>query len=330
MSQLSVATNLAISLYGVTKKFQNSIALNQISFDVGDGEFFALLGPSGSGKTTALRCIAGFETPTNGDITLFGRPQHEYSQKNRIIATVFQDYALFPHLSVLDNIAFADMIRGVDKPTRYKQAGQYLEMVRLNGHGGKRPNQLSGGQRQRVALARALAAQPKILLLDEPLGALDYNLREQMQWELKEIQRQLKISFIFVTHDQHEAMSMADRIAIFNQGSLAQVGTPQEIYNQPKNEFTAKFMGGANIIPAEMAQKLGLPALKHALRAEFITPNGAMPAKILARQYLGGNEKLHIAIDDLHITMLCPSGMVGQVDELMVNLPREKMVPLYA
>jgi putative spermidine/putrescine transport system ATP-binding protein len=212
------------------------------------GEFFAMLGPSGSGKTTCLRLIAGFEQPTAGHIEIFGETAEGVPPYRRNVNTVFQDYALFPHLNILDNVAYSLMVKGVGKAERHKLAEEALEMVKLPGYGERKPGQLSGGQRQRVALARALVNKPKVLLLDEPLGALDLKLREQMQEELKSLQRALGITFVFVTHDQGEALSMADRVAVFNDGKVVQEGTPQDIYNRPKTRFVADFVGSSNVL----------------------------------------------------------------------------------
>ena len=220
----------AIRLTGLTKTFGAVHAVDGVDLDIAEGEFFSMLGPSGSGKTTVLRLIAGFEKPTAGTIELFGEDVTDKAPFDRDVNTVFQDYALFPHMSVLDNVAYGLRVRGVPGAKRRAIAEEALDSVRLAGFGSRRPSQLSGGQRQRVALARATVVQPKALLLDEPLGALDLKLREEMQVELKEIQRNLGITFIFVTHDQEEALTLSDRIAVFNDGKIVQLGTPSEIY----------------------------------------------------------------------------------------------------
>ena len=217
------------------------------------GEFFAMLGPSGSGKTTCLRLIAGFEQPTSGHIEIFGETAEGVPPYRRSVNTVFQDYALFPHMTILDNVAYGLMVKGVSRPARHAKAEELLKLVALSGYGARRPGQLSGGQRQRVALARALVNEPKVLLLDEPLGALDLKLREQMQVELKSLQRQLGITFVFVTHDQGEALSMADRVAVFNDGRIVQVGTPDEIYEKPATRFVASFVGSSNVMSPDFA-----------------------------------------------------------------------------
>ena len=232
-------------------------AVDRISVDVQPGEFFTLLGPSGSGKTTCLRMIGGFTLPTSGSITIHGSDVSQHPPYARPVNTVFQDYALFPHMSILDNVAYSLMVRGVDRATRERRAQALLDTVQLSDVAQRKPVQLSGGQRQRVALARALISEPKVLLLDEPLGALDLKLREQMQSELKSLQRKLGITFIFVTHDQHEALSMSDRIGVFNKGRLEQVATPSELYNRPATRFVADFVGTANVVHGQDALRLG-------------------------------------------------------------------------
>jgi putative spermidine/putrescine transport system ATP-binding protein len=212
------------------------------------GEFFTLLGPSGSGKTTTLRMIAGFEEPDTGRVELGGKDVTALPPYDREVNTVFQDYALFPHMSVGDNVAYGLRVKGVSKEERRRRAAEALATVRLSGYESRKPNQLSGGQQQRVALARAIVNQPKVLLLDEPLGALDLKLREQMQVELKTIQEEVGITFIYVTHDQEEALTMSDRIAVFNDGRVQQVGAPMEIYERPDNAFVAGFVGVSNLL----------------------------------------------------------------------------------
>jgi putative spermidine/putrescine transport system ATP-binding protein len=231
-----------------------------VDLDVRDGEFFAMLGPSGSGKTTVLRMIAGFEQPTSGQILLGGADVGRLAPFQRDVNTVFQDYALFPHLSVDENVAYGLKVKGVGRAERRSRAAEALATVRLSGYGTRRPAQLSGGERQRVALARALVNRPRVLLLDEPLGALDLRLREQMQVELKAIQREVGITFLFVTHDQGEALTMSDRIAVFNRGRIEQVGTPPEIYEHPATAFVAGFVGTANLLTGAAAEAvLGVP-----------------------------------------------------------------------
>ena len=246
----------AIRLVGLEKAFGSTKAVNQVDLEVAAGEFFSMLGPSGSGKTTVLRLIAGFETPTQGSVELFGSDVTNAAPFDRDVNTVFQDYALFPHMSVQQNVEYGLRVRGVGKLERAKLAVDALEMVQLAHLVQRKPSQLSGGQRQRVALARALVLKPKVLLLDEPLGALDLKLREQMQVELKALQRSLGITFIFVTHDQEEALSLSDRVAVFNNGRIEQVGTPRDLYENPSSRFVAGFVGTSNIFEPVVANEL--------------------------------------------------------------------------
>jgi len=246
----------AVRVVAVSKRFGDTVALEQIDLEVRAGEFFTLLGPSGSGKTTLLRLLAGFEQPTTGAILLDERNVTNLAPFDRDLNTVFQDYALFPHMTVLDNVAYGLRVKGVGKADRRRQAGDALESVRLGGFGQRKPSQLSGGQRQRVALARALVNRPKVLLLDEPLGALDLKLREEMQFELKSLQREVGITFVFVTHDQSEALTMSDRIAVFSQGRIEQVGTAREIYERPTNSFVAGFVGTSNLLSGRAAESV--------------------------------------------------------------------------
>jgi putative spermidine/putrescine transport system ATP-binding protein len=245
-----------VRLAGLTKVFGEVTAVDGIDLEVGDGEFFAMLGPSGSGKTTVLRMIAGFEQPTSGSVVLDGRDVTRDAPFERDVNTVFQDYALFPHMTVEQNVAYGLMVKKVPRARRLAQAREALATMRLDGFGDRKPSQLSGGQRQRVALARALVNRPRVLLLDEPLGALDLKLREQMQVELKAIQRDVGITFLFVTHDQEEALTMSDRIAVFNEGRIEQVGTAAEVYEHPATAFVAGFVGTSNLLAADAARQL--------------------------------------------------------------------------
>jgi putative spermidine/putrescine transport system ATP-binding protein len=254
----------------VSRRFGEVRAVDEVSLAVGSGEFFSMLGPSGSGKTTCLRLIAGFEQPDSGHIEIFGETAEGVPPYRRAVNTVFQDYALFPHMSVGDNVAYGLMVRGVGRAERRKAAREMLDLVKLAGLEERRPAALSGGQRQRVALARALVVRPKVLLLDEPLGALDLKLREQMQVELKALQREVGISFVYVTHDQGEALSMSDRVAVFNHGKIVQVGTPTDVYERPATRFVADFVGGSNVIEPAFAGSLGLPSGVYSLRPERI------------------------------------------------------------
>jgi putative spermidine/putrescine transport system ATP-binding protein len=238
-------------LVNLTKHYGEVVAVAGIDLEIEAGEFFTMLGPSGSGKTTTLRMIAGFEDPTAGRIELAGEEVSGVPPFDRAVNTVFQDYALFPHMSVGDNVAYGMKVAGVDKAERAKRRDEALEMVRLPGYADRKPAELSGGQRQRVALARAIVNRPRVLLLDEPLGALDLKLREQMQVELKTIQSEVGITFVYVTHDQDEALTMSDRIAVFNEGRIEQVSAPVELYEQPTSEFVAGFVGVSNTIERE-------------------------------------------------------------------------------
>src|SRR6188768_2724481 len=246
----------AIEFRGVSRVYGDVRAVDDVSFVIEPGEFFAMLGPSGSGKTSCLRLVAGFDTPDRGQVLLDGADVSDIPPYDRNVNTVFQDYALFPHMTVLQNVAYGPRVRGIAQPEREQSAREMLELVQLAAQGGRRPSQLSGGQRQRVALARALINHPKVLLLDEPLGALDLKLREEMQIELRTIQREVGVTFVFVTHDQGEALSMSTRVAVFNAGRLEQVGTPQEIYDRPATAFVAGFVGASNLIDDDMSQRI--------------------------------------------------------------------------
>ena len=247
-----MAESFDVELRNVTKRFGSFTAVKDVSLGIRQGEFFSLLGPSGCGKTTNLRMIAGFELPSQGQILLRGKDVSQLPPFKRNVNTVFQNYALFPHLSVTDNVAFGLEMKGIARDEIRKRVAESLEMVRLPDSGGKKPNQLSGGQRQRIALARAIVNRPQVLLLDEPLGALDLKLRKAMQLELKELQRELAITFVFVTHDQEEALVMSDRIGVMDHGVLRQVGTPEEIYDRPADRFVADFIGDTNFLPCRV------------------------------------------------------------------------------
>jgi putative spermidine/putrescine transport system ATP-binding protein len=304
----------AVAFQQVSRHFGSVRAVDTVDLEVLAGEFFAMLGPSGSGKTTCLRLIAGFEQPTAGHIEIFGETAEGVPPYRRNVNTVFQDYALFPHLNVVDNVAYGLMVRGVGRAERSKAAEEALAMVKLPGYGARKPGQLSGGQRQRVALARALVNRPKVLLLDEPLGALDLKLREQMQEELKALQRSLGITFVFVTHDQGEALSMADRVAVFNDGKVMQVGTPQEIYRRPASRFVADFVGSSNVLPPDFAARFGAGRRWASLRPEAIRiapdgqDGGQLSARVVSASFLGATTRLALDADGLRLHAALPAG----------------------
>ncbi|MEA3185560.1 MAG: putative spermidine/putrescine transport system ATP-binding protein [Ilumatobacteraceae bacterium] len=300
----------AIQLVRLRKNYGDVVAVDDIDLEIYEGEFFSLLGPSGSGKTTVLRMIAGFELPTGGAVLLGGSDVSQLAPYDRDVNTVFQDYALFPHMSVLENIEYGLKVRKVGKVERRRRAGEMLEAVRLSDYGERRPNQLSGGQRQRIALARALVNHPKVLLLDEPLGALDLKLREEMQVELKSIQHDVGITFVFVTHDQGEALSMSNRIAVFNQGRIEQVGTPREIYEHPATAFVAGFVGTSNVLNADRSRELLGVGEPHSIRPERLRivsdqpgdrdreGDVTVPGVVSDIQYLGADCRVRVQLDD--------------------------------
>lgn len=270
-TEASNISEVAVSLRGISKKFGEFTAVRDLNIDIKKGEFFSMLGPSGSGKTTVLRMIAGFESPTTGQILLEGQDITSSAPFDREVNTVFQDYALFPHLSIAENVAYGLTVRKINKSDKKKLVEEALEQVQLADLRDRLPSQLSGGQRQRIALARALILRPKVLLLDEPLGALDKQLREQMQIELKQIQREAGITFIFVTHDQEEALTLSDRIAVYNDGKIEQVGSPREIYEFPQTNFVAKFLGVTNLLDEQTSKLLLGKAELHSVRPERIS-----------------------------------------------------------
>ena len=289
-------TDIAVRLRGVAKHFGEVAAVDGVDLDIVQGEFFAMLGPSGSGKTTMLRLIAGFELPTAGTIELGGRDVSRDPPFDRDVNTVFQDYALFPHMDVATNVEYGLRVKRVPKAERRQRAAEALATVRLDALADRKPNQLSGGQRQRVALARALVNRPKVLLLDEPLGALDLKLREEMQVELKQIQQQVGITFVFVTHDQGEALSMSDRVAVFNEGKVEQVGLPREIYEHPATDFVAGFVGTANLLHDDE----GLATVRPE-RIRFGAPaHGEVgtAGTVDAVSYLGATTRYRVQIED--------------------------------
>ena len=300
----------AVEFRAVSRHFGSTRAVDAVDLTVPEGSFFAMLGPSGSGKTTCLRLISGFEKPTGGEICIFGENSGNTPPHLRAVNTVFQDYALFPHLSVIDNVAYGLMVRGVDRRTRQSRAEELLSLVHLDGYGSRKPAQLSGGQRQRVALARALINEPRVLLLDEPLGALDLKLREAMQDELKALQQRLKITFIFVTHDQTEALSMADHLAVFNKGKIAQIGTPEDIYARPATRFVADFVGSSNVLPPQVTQTLGGPARWSSLRPEAISlaPASRHTGTVTSLRYQGATTRVHLTTQGTDLGLTVPAG----------------------
>jgi putative spermidine/putrescine transport system ATP-binding protein len=297
----------AIEFRGVSRVFGDVRAVDDVSFAIEPGEFFAMLGPSGSGKTSCLRLVAGFDTPDRGQVLLDGADVSSVPPFDRNVNTVFQDYALFPHMNVLENVAYGPRVRGVAMAEREKRAKEMLDLVQLATQGQRRPAQLSGGQRQRVALARALINQPKVLLLDEPLGALDLKLREEMQIELKSLQRRLGITFVYVTHDQGEALSMADRVAVFNKGKIEQLAAPRDLYSRPATAFVARFVGSANVADGALAQSISGSAQPFAIRAENIDVQSegappvanalSAPGAVVAVQYHGAASRWQVKLD---------------------------------
>jgi putative spermidine/putrescine transport system ATP-binding protein len=294
---------IAVQFQSVSRVFDKVRAVDDIDLSIEEGEFFSMLGPSGSGKTTSLRLIAGFEQPSSGSIKIFGQEAAGVPPFQRDVNTVFQDYALFPHMSVRDNVAYGLMVKGVDKSERQSRADAMLDMVKLAQYGDRKPSALSGGQRQRVALARALINQPRVLLLDEPLGALDLKLREQMQIELKALQRKLGITFIYVTHDQGEALSMSDRVAVFNKGKIEQVDSPRALYTRPQTPFVADFVGTSNVFDGAGARAVAGMETPFSIRPERIriveaeAPNDAVVVRgeLIDIQYLGAVSRYEVA-----------------------------------
>ena len=323
-----MSSQVAISIKGLTRTFGNVKAVNGVDLDIYEGEFLTLLGPSGSGKTTVLRMIAGFEKPDAGTILLENKDVAQLPPYERDVNTVFQDYALFPHMNVLTNIEYGLRVKGVSKEERRARALEALKQVRLEGYEDRKPSQLSGGQRQRVALARALVNRPAVLLLDEPLGALDLKLREQMQLELKELQREVGITFIFVTHDQEEALTMSDRIAVFNNGRIEQLGTPREIYENPKSAFVSEFVGQTN--------KLNFDGRRINVRPEHITlsksgtSNGhSISGTVTDLIFVGAITRYRFkAVDGTTLISTNTDGDIGMGDNVTASWSSDKEFPL--
>ena len=288
-----------VRLRSLTKRYGDVVAVDEIDLDIAPGEFFTMLGPSGSGKTTTLRMIAGFEVPTDGTIELAGDDVSRLPPYDRPVNTVFQDYALFPHMTVRQNVEYGLRVKSVRKSERAERAGAALAMVQLEGYGDRKPAQLSGGQRQRVALARAIVNRPKVLLLDEPLGALDLKLRQEMQIELKRIQQEVGITFVYVTHDQEEALTMSDRIAVFNCGRIEQIGPPAGVYEHPLSEFIAGFVGVSNVIERGGRRYTVRPEKIHLLGDGVAPEPGTRVEEGLVRdvQYVGPVTRYHVALD---------------------------------
>ena len=330
----------AVRFHNVSRRFGSVRAVDGVTLDIAEGEFFAMLGPSGSGKTTCLRLIAGFEQPDVGHIEIFGQAVVGVPPYKRNVNTVFQDYALFPHMTVCENVAYGLMIKGVARSEREAKAKDALAMVKLSGYEGRRTAQLSGGQRQRVALARALVNGPKVLLLDEPLGALDLKLREQMQEELKTLQKDLGITFVFVTHDQGEALSMADRVAIFNDGKIVQVGAPAAVYERPMSRFVADFVGSSNVLSPAFAAAHGGVSKWTSLRPEKIGVFAAgtvVPAEhahvdgdVKAISYQGSVTRLSVAAAEMRVVAESPANAARFKQGHSVRLiwPKSAMVPM--
>ncbi|MBM7059912.1 ABC transporter ATP-binding protein [Pseudomonas sp. UL073] len=335
---------IAVEFTEVSRVFGDVKAVDRVSLAIEDGEFFSMLGPSGSGKTTCLRLIAGFEQPSAGSIRIHGAEAVGLAPYQRDVNTVFQDYALFPHMNVRDNVAYGLKVKGVGKDERHQRAEEALAMVALGGYGERKPAQLSGGQRQRVALARALVNRPRVLLLDEPLGALDLKLREQMQSELKKLQRQLGITFIFVTHDQTEALSMSDRVAVFNKGRIEQVDTPRNLYMQPATAFVAEFVGTSNVLRGELAQRIAGSSAPFSIRPEHIRfGDGAQGDHVQIAgllhdiQYQGAATRYEIRLDNGQTLAVSQAnnqwqhGSANQFEtgqQVIAHWPREAMVAL--
>jgi len=312
-----------VSIKGLSRSFGDVRAVAGVDLDIYEGEFITLLGPSGSGKTTVLRMIAGFEKPDSGTIDLAGKDVSQLPPYERDVNTVFQDYALFPHMNVISNIEYGLKVKGVVKEECSARALEALKQVRLEGYGERKPSQLSGGQRQRVALARALVNRPSVLLLDEPLGALDLKLREQMQIELKELQREVGITFIFVTHDQEEALTMSDRIAVFNNGKIEQLGTPREIYENPVSSFVSEFVGQTNKIVMD-GTRINIRPESVSVSKSKASGNRSLPGNLRDVIFVGAITRYLVDTNCGPVISVVPEGDLKVGDPVTVSWEKEK------
>ena len=331
---------IAVEFTHVSRHYGAIKAVDDVTIAISEGEFFSMLGPSGSGKTTCLRLIAGFEQPSSGSIKIFGKEAAGAPPYEREVNTVFQDYALFPHMNVLDNVAYGLVVKGIAKPECYKRAEQALAQVALADYGKRKPGELSGGQRQRVALARALVNKPRVLLLDEPLGALDLKLREQMQLELKTLHKQLGITFIYVTHDQTEALSMSDRVAVFNKGKIEQVDSPRNLYMLPKTSFVADFVGTSNIIHSDLALQITGKNQPFSIRPEHISiasnqkDSLKLAGEVVDIQYQGATSKIEVKVGNQLISTVLSNTELTEAqlpkigEKLTLSWPQSRMVML--
>jgi spermidine/putrescine transport system ATP-binding protein len=307
-----VKDGIAIEMRDVVKRFGEVVAVDHVSMRIRDGEFFSMLGPSGCGKTTSLRMIAGFEYPSTGEILLNGTSIGNTPAFQRSVNTVFQSYALFPHMTVAENVAFGLEMKRVPKPDIVKRVAEALDMVRLSGYADRRPRQLSGGQQQRVALARALVNHPDVLLLDEPLGALDLKLRKEMQLELKGLQERVGITFIYVTHDQEEALTMSDRIAVMSGGKVLQIGSPTEIYERPNCRFVADFIGESNFVPGRVSEV-------DSTHASVTTPTGLLRGQCPTPLAVGAAAMVSVRPEKAHLTLQAPPAGTPNVFPVIVE-----------
>lgn len=324
MSKVSgVSKSVIVSIKGLSRSFGDVRAVAGVDLDIYEGEFITLLGPSGSGKTTVLRMIAGFEKPDSGTIDLAGKDVSQLPPYERDVNTVFQDYALFPHMNVISNIEYGLKVKGVAKEECSARALEALKQVRLEGYGERKPSQLSGGQRQRVALARALVNRPSVLLLDEPLGALDLKLREQMQIELKELQREVGITFIFVTHDQEEALTMSDRIAVFNNGKIEQLGTPREIYENPVSSFVSEFVGQTNKIVMD-GTRINIRPESVSVSKSKASGNRSLPGNLRDVIFVGAITRYLVDTSCGPVISVVPEGDLKVGDAVTVSWEKEK------